>query len=81
MKIMLEAQTTIEDIETDLDVSKMMNRETIERLRSMFFKDISDSSPDGEYLMQLEKATIRCSESVSENSELLPPLKTPACYS
>ncbi|KAF9244167.1 hypothetical protein BU15DRAFT_59503 [Melanogaster broomeanus] len=49
MQTMLEAQKTIEDIETD--VSKILNRETIEHMRSMFFRDVLDSSSDGQYLL------------------------------
>lgn len=66
MQTMLEAQKTIEDIEAD--VSNILNLETHEHMRSMFFCDIPDSSSlDGQYLLQLERANIRCS--VSKNSE------------
>lgn len=75
MQTMLEAQKTIEDIEAD--VSNILDRETLERMRSTFFHDVPDSSClDGQYLRQLERAVIR--HSVSKNSGSHPPPKN-AC--
>jgi hypothetical protein len=70
MQSMLEAQKTIEEIETD--VSHILNAETLEQMRSMFFHDIPDSL-DGQYLTRLERDKIQ--HSMSKNRESLSPLK------